>query len=629
MNYLSIESISKSFGDRVLFTDVSFGLDKGQKAALVARNGTGKTTLLRMLAGMEVPDEGNITFRSDIKVGYLMQDPELNPEQTVLECVLHSDSPMVKAVKNYEDCMANPENSDALQSAMEDMDQYEAWDYSVRMRELLSKLSVDTMDRKIGKLSGGQQKRVALAKLLIEEPDFMVLDEPTNHLDMEMIEWLEEYLQAYTGALFMVTHDRYFLDRICTEIIEMEDQTTYRHRGNYGYYLENKEHREEVESTTREKAKSLLRTELEWMRRMPKARTTKSKARIGSFYEIKEAARKKRHDSDLHIDLNMTRLGSKILEIHHLRKSFDDKKLVEDFNYKFVKGEKIGIVGRNGTGKSTLLNMLLELEPPDGGKIVIGETVVVGYYTQEGIKIKEDKRIIEVVRDIAEYIPLNKGRKLTAADLLERFLFPRKQQYDVVAKLSGGEKRRLYLLTILMHNPNFLILDEPTNDLDILTLNVLEDFLLDFPGCLLIVTHDRYFMDKLVDHLFVFEGEGQIRDFPGNYTQYRDWEKDKAKSKKQIASGKEAPKVEKKTVQESKPKTEQPKKKISYKDKLEFETIEKEMPGLEKRKAELTEYMNSGPTDHEELLKKGAELSEIVEKLEAMEMRWLELSEFI
>lgn len=626
MNYLSVENVSKSFGERTLFTDVSFGLDKGSKMALVARNGTGKTTLLRMLASLETPDSGQVTFRKDIKVGFLMQDPIIDPEHTVLEAVLNSDHPVVQAVRQYELALETPDDSDKLTIAMDAMHRLEAWDFENKVREVLGKLAVDMPHRKTATLSGGQRKRVALASLLLDQSDLMILDEPTNHLDMTMIEWLEDYLMKFTGALFMVTHDRYFLDRVCDEILEMDEMRAYKHRGNYSVYLENHAVRKETQSVNLEKAKNLYKKELDWMRRQPKARTTKSKARIDSFYEVKKVAKARVDEREVELEINMSRLGSKVLECHKVHKSFDDKVLLKGFDYKFLHKDRVGIIGNNGTGKSTFLNMITGGLEPDGGKIVVGDTIVYGYYHQEGIKLQPGKRVIEVIKDIAEYIPLAKGRKMWAGELCERFMFDKNQQYDFVEKLSGGERRRLYLLTVLMKNPNFLILDEPTNDLDILTLNVLEEFLLDYPGCLVIVTHDRYFMDKLVDHVFVFEGEGEIRDFPGNYSQYREWKHVQDMEKRNKPKAAPAPVAAK--VEAPKPATDAPKKKLTYKERLELEQLDKDMPELEKRKAELTEFMNSGVTDHEELLAKGAELQEVIDTLEEKEMRWLELSEF-
>ena len=537
MNYLSVENVSKRYGERLLFGDVSFGINQGQKVAFVAKNGSGKTTLLRMLAGLDEPDSGEVVFRKGIKISFLNQDPQFNPESTISESIFEADSPTMNAIRFYEQVMEQ-EDHDKMTEAIEQMDRYDAWDFDSKIKQVLGKLKIQHVNVKTKALSGGQLKRVALAKVLLEEPDFIILDEPTNHLDLEMIEWLEEYLTKSSLTLFMVTHDRYFLDRVCSEIIELDNGTVFRYAGNYQYFLEKKSERQENLTATVGKAKNLLVKELEWMRRMPKARGTKSKARIDSFYDLKSVAHTRISEREMSMKVNMTRLGSKILEFHHLNKQFDDLELIKDFSYKFARFERVGIVGNNGSGKSTLLNMIMGSEKPSGGKVVVGETVVFGYYSQHGMDFKPGKKVIEVVKDIAEVIPSAKGKDLTAAQMLEKFLFPRSQHYVHVEKLSGGEKRRLFLLTILMQNPNFLILDEPTNDLDLLTLNVLEEFLQEFQGCLLIVTHDRYFMDKLVDHVFVFEGAGEIRDFPGNYTQYRnkraeEQEELKAKTKEQ------------------------------------------------------------------------------------------------
>lgn len=620
MNLLSVENLTKSYGIRTLFEDVTFGLDKGQKAALVARNGTGKTTLLNLLMGKDSPDSGEVIYRKDIKVGFLPQLPELNESNTILEEVFASGNTIIQAIKRYEKSLLNPDNQDEMQAAFEQMERVEGWDYEVRIKQILSQLKVDRMDQVISTLSGGQRKRVAMAKVLIEGPDLIILDEPTNHLDLEMIEWLENFLAREELSILMVTHDRYFLDRVCDVIFELDNQQVYRYKGNYSYYLEKKAEREYNEKTEVEKAKSLMKTELEWIRRQPKARGTKSKSRVDSFEVLKQKATKKLEQRQLELEINMHRLGSKIVECHKVQKRFGELPILNNFDYTFKRGDRIGILGKNGVGKSTFLNMMTGKEPVDGGKIVIGETVVFGYYTQAGMNIKDEKRVIEVIRDIAEYIPLAKGRKLSAAQLLERFLFNRKQHYDYVGKLSGGEKKRLYLLTILIQNPNFLILDEPTNDLDIVTLTVLEDFLNEFPGVLVVVTHDRFFMDKLVDHCFVFKGGGEIADFPGNYTQFREWSLQKQREEKKIAPAK--------TEKAQKEKPAAVKTKLSYKEKLEFERLEGEIEQLEQRKTELTEFLNSGATDHEKLMEAGDELGRIIPELEEKEMRWLELSEF-
>ena len=617
MNFLSVEDISKSYGERTLFSGISFGINKEQKIAFVARNGTGKTTLLHILAGIESPDTGMVTYRKDLRKAFLKQDPDLEHDLTVEEAVFDPNNPVVKALHAYEMALATNASDQEVQAALDRVEHLNGWDFEVRAKQILSKLALTRLDQRVGTLSGGQRKRVALARVLIEEPEFLVMDEPTNHLDLDMIEWLEGYLSASGCTLFMVTHDRYFLENVCTEIIELEGGQLHRYRGNYGYFLEKKAEREAVEAAGVEKAKNLMRKELDWMRRMPKARGTKSKARIDAFYDLKAKASSAHKEGQVNLEINIQRLGGKVLEMHHLRKQYGERPLIEDFSYKFIPREKVGIVGPNGAGKTTLLNLIMGLDEPDGGKVVQGETVQFGYYSQEGITLKDEKRVIEVVRDVAEVIPLTKGKKITAAQLLERFLFPRSMHYNYVSKLSGGEKRRLYLLSILMKNPNFIILDEPTNDLDILTLNVLEEFLEDFPGCLLIVTHDRYFMDKLVDHLFVFQEGGTIKDFPGNYTQYRVWAQQQEAKRPTTAS---TPKKEK-----AKPKE---KTRLSYNEKREFEQLTKDLDRLEARKEELTSALSSGTLDNQELQDTAKELGAITEELDEMELRWLELSEY-
>lgn len=621
MNYLSVENLTKSFGERMLFQDLTFGIDQGQKVAFVAKNGTGKSTFLKILFGTEGYDSGNVVFRKGIKTGFLKQSPSFNRNATISEVIFNSESEQIKAILNYEKAAKHPNDSEALQQAFDKMDAIDAWNYETKIKQILGQLNIHNLNQKINELSGGQQKRIALAQVLIEEPDFIILDEPTNHLDVEMIEWLENYLAKENITLLMVTHDRYFLERVCNEIIELDDQTLYKYKGNYSYFLEKKQERQEIFEANLSKAKNLYRKELEWMRRQPKARGTKAKSREDAFYETKSVAHQKKENKSVDIEINMNRLGSKILEIHHARKSFGDLKILDDFNYVFKQKERVGIVGKNGVGKTTFLDLILGKQKVDGGKIVLGETVVFGYYTQSGMQLKDDKKVIETIKDIAEVIPLTKGKKITASQLLERFLFPKNMHYNFVEKLSGGEKRRLYLLTILMKNPNFLILDEPTNDLDILTLNVLEDFLMDFPGCLIIVSHDRYFMDKLVDHLFVFEGEGKVKDFIGNYNDYRAW----AKTNRNTTE--EKPKQVEETAKTKK--TEQPKTKLSYKEKVEFEELEKDIPSLEKKKIELNNLLLTNISDHEELMKVTEELSEVSKMLDEKSDRWLELSEFV
>ncbi|HEY9083287.1 MAG TPA: ABC-F family ATP-binding cassette domain-containing protein [Vicingaceae bacterium] len=623
MNYLSVENLSKSFGERVLFENISFGIDKGQKVAFIAKNGTGKSTLLKILAGEAGYDSGNVVFRNGIKTGILQQSPNYKEELTISQTIFRTASEQIDAILEYEKAIANPNDNERMQKAFEQMDALDAWDYEVRIKQILGQLQIHDLDQKIGELSGGQQKRIALAQVLIEEPDFIILDEPTNHLDLDMIEWLENYLIKDNITILMVTHDRYFLERVCNEIIELDEKTLYRYKGNYSYFLEKKEERESIFAANVDKAKNLYRKELEWMRRMPKARGTKAKSREDAFYDTEKVAKQKKDTSKVEMEVNMTRLGGKILELYHVKKSFGDLKILEDFNYVFKKQEKIGIVGKNGVGKTTFLNILLGLEKIDGGKVVSGETVVYGYYTQKGMQFKEEKKVIEVIKDIAEVIPLTKGRSLTAAQLLEKFLFHKSMHYNQIAKLSGGEKRRLYLLTILIKNPNFLILDEPTNDLDVMTLSVLEDFLEDFQGCLIIVTHDRYFMDKLVDHLFIFEGDGKVNDYLGKYSDYREELK-----QKQLADKKAESATANKTPEKQSEKVATPKTKLSYKEKIELEQLDKDIEALENKKAELMKVLEANQSNHEEIIKITTQLGEISTQLDEKGERWLYLSEF-
>ncbi len=524
MNLVSVENIAKSYGELVLFEDLSFGINKNQKIALVARNGEGKTSILNILAGKDVPNDGAVNYRKGIRISFLEQEPDLNPQLTVEQTILESDNEILKIIAAYEAALDHPENEEAYQKAFESMERNNAWDFETQYQQILSKLKLDNLKAKVSSLSGGQKKRLAMANALLNEPDLLILDEPTNHLDLEMIEWLEDYFSRKKITLFMVTHDRYFLERVCNEILELDNGQLYSYKGNYAYYLEKKEARLELEAVEQHKSKLLYKKELDWMRRQPKARTTKSKSRIDDFHSIKEKAHQRRENHEIQLEINMERMGSKILELHKVSKAYPGIILLDKFDYNFLRGERIGIIGKNGTGKSTFLNIVTGLEQPDSGKIVVGETIKFGYYTQNGITIKEGQKVIDVIREFGDYIPLKKGRQLSAQQLLERFLFDRKKQYDFVEKLSGGERKRLYLCTVLIQNPNFLILDEPTNDLDIITLNILESFLLDFPGCLLVVSHDRYFMDKIVDHLFIFKGNGIVEDFPGNYSDHRAYE---------------------------------------------------------------------------------------------------------
>jgi len=622
MNYLSVENLTKSFGVRVIFENLTFGIDKGDKVAIVAKNGQGKSTLLKILCGDGTEDSGRIVYRNGIKVEYLEQAENFNPKKRIIEEVLSADTDESKAIKAYQEALDNSEDTEAYNAAFEKMNALNAWDYEVKVNTILSQLKLDNPKQLIGELSGGQKKRLALAKILVVNPDIMILDEPTNHLDLDMIEWLEDYLAKADTTIIMVTHDRYFLEVVCNTIFELEDKTIYKYKGNFSYYLEKKAERQEILEATIGKAKNLMRTELEWIRRQPKARGTKQKARVDAFKDLKKVAKQKVHKDEMEIKVQMNRLGSKIVEIHRLGKQFDDKVILNDFSYVFKRGEKVGIVGPNGTGKSTFLNMLTGGIPPSKGKIVVGDTVVMGYYHQDGMQFKDDQRVIEVIRDIAEYIPLTKGKKMSAAQFLEKFLFPRDMHFNYVEKLSGGEKKRLYLMTILMKNPNFLILDEPTNDLDIFILGVLEDYLAEFEGCLIIVSHDRYFLDKLVEHTFYFKGDGEVKDVLGNYTKYREFLKKETKEQRQ---------VERKVAEEKKvvtPKPTQEKKKLSYKEQQEFQNLENEIADLETERTELTKKLNEGGEDSETVNNMAIRLGEISRLIDEKEMRWLELSEF-
>ena len=621
MNYLSVENLTKSFGERVLFNNLTFGIEKGQKVAFIAKNGTGKSTFLSILYGTEGYDSGTVAFRKGVKTGFLHQNPDFKQDLTINETLFKDDSKILKAIKEYEAASADYEDSDRMNKAFENMESLNAWDYEARIKQVLGKLNIHDLTRKISELSGGQQKRVSLAQVLIEDPDFVILDEPTNHLDIEMIEWLEKFLASDTRTILMVTHDRYFLERVCNEIIELDNKQLYKYKGNYAYFLQKKQEREEVQGANIDKAKNLYRKELEWMRRMPKARATKAKSREDAFYDTKEKAHQKMDNSKVELEIDMSRIGGKIIEMHHAKKSFGDNIILKDFSYTFKKRERVGIVGKNGTGKSTFLNMITGKEPVSGGKISVGETIVFGYYSQMGMKIKDNQKMIEVIRDIAEFIPLKSGKKLGASQLLERFLFPKSQHYTLVEKLSGGEKKRLYLCTILMKNPNFLILDEPTNDLDIVTLNVLENFLEEFPGCLVIVTHDRYFMDKLVDHLFVLEGEGEVKDFNGKYTDYQNYLEEKNELEREEKESSKVKKVIEKKVDESKTK-------LSYKEKYEFEELEKELAILEEKKGLLTEKLNANSPD-DDMNKIMVEFGDLSKLIDDKTARWMELADLV
>jgi len=613
VNYLSVENISKSYGERILFEDISFGINKDQKVAFVAKNGSGKTSILNIIAGLDIPDSGQVVCRKGISIAYLAQKDEIDPKLTIEETIFATDNKILSIVNQYESALKNPEDADAYQAAFELMEQYNAWDFETQYRQILSKLKLEDLTLKVGSLSGGQKKRLSLAIVLINKPDLLILDEPTNHLDLEMIEWLEAFFAKEKITLFMVTHDRYFLERVCNEILELDQGKIYKYKGNYSYYLQNKEERLALEATNLGKAKSLFKKELEWMRKQPKARTTKSKSRIDDFYQIKEKAHQRRKDHQVQLEINMERLGSKILELHKVSKSFGDKKILERFDYVFKRGERVGIIGKNGTGKSSFLNIITQKAPLDGGKVILGETVKYGYYTQAGIEIKEGQKVIEVVKEFGEFIPLSKGRKISASQLLERFLFDKKKQYDFVEKLSGGEQKRLYLCAVLIQNPNFLILDEPTNDLDVVTLNVLENFLLDYPGNLLVVSHDRYFMDKIVDALFVFRGEGVVENFPGNYSDFRAYD---VSAPKEIKNEKTIEKIEKKN----------PKNALSYNEKREFGSLETDIEKLQRKKATIEAQFLNVEIEADDIEKKSKELQETITNLEQKEERWFELS---
>jgi len=615
--FLQAENLSKRFGEQLLFENISFTIFEHQKIALIARNGTGKTTLMELLAGNDTPESGLIARTSDIRIAYLKQIPELDENLTVFEAVFQSGSEIVETIRNFELALRLNHKED-ITKYTEQMEHHHAWDYEVKVKQILTQLKITDYDQPISELSGGQKKRVALANVLIDEPDVLMLDEPTNHLDLEMIEWLENYLEKTKITLFMVTHDRYFLDRVCNEILEMEGNTIYRHRGNYSYFLEKRQERMEATAAGVDKARNLLRTELEWSRRMPQARGTKSKYRMERVDDLKIKASQNLNENNIELSMNSSRIGNKILDLENVNKSYDELCLIKDFSYKFQRFEKVGIAGKNGTGKSTFLNIVTGNLQPDSGKIEIGQTIRFGYYQQTGIEFNPGDKVIDCVQKIAEVINFEDGRKLTASQLLTTFLFPPDTQYSFVEKLSGGEKRRLYLCTILMTNPNFLILDEPTNDLDIMTLAVLEEYLRVFQGCVIIVSHDRYFMDKIVDHLFVFDGEGTIKDFPGNYSEWRE---------KQLQEEQEE-KRNKKPEQKELPKPVKAKeRKLTFNEKKELEQLENDIEVLETEKAVINEELNSGTLESNQLQEKSTRYVAITELLEVKEMRWLELSE--
>ena len=615
--FLQVDGLTKSFGDLVLFQDISFGIAEGQRIGLIAKNGTGKTTLLNVLAGKEGYDAGSIVYRNDLKVGYLEQSPVYPEGITVLEACFWHGNETVNLIREYEKCMGTPGNP-GLDKLLERMEQANAWDYEHKAKQILSQLKIYNFDQPMEQLSGGQVKRVALANVLINKPDLLILDEPTNHLDLDMTEWLEAFLKKGTLSLLMVTHDRYFLDRVCSEIIEIDNKRIYSYKGNYSYYLEKREERIEATNAEIARANNLYRTELEWMRRMPQARGHKARYREEAFFELEKVAKQRFNTKEVKLDMKASYIGSKIFEADHLYKSFGDLKILDDFSYIFSRYEKMGIVGDNGTGKSTFIKILMGLENPDSGTLDIGETVRFGYYSQEGLKFDEQMKVIDVVQDIAEVIELGNGKRLTASQFLQHFLFTPETQYNYVYKLSGGERRRLYLCTVLMRNPNFLVLDEPTNDLDIVTLQVLEEYLLNFKGCVIVVSHDRYFMDKVVDHLLVFNGQGDIRDFPGNYSDYREWKEAEQKKLKQ-----EEKPVAQKTVRVR----QNEKRKLSFKERRDMEQLELDIAMLEEEKKQIEEALCSGTLTVEQLTEQSKRLPILNDELDEKTLRWLELSE--
>ena len=618
ITYLQVENLSKYWGELTLFEGISFSVSEGQKVAMIAKNGAGKSTLMDIIAGIETPDSGKLTLMNPGSIGYLRQNLDLNPEDTVLEAAFNAPGELIQAVKNYEKALENHDPK-PLDHAIERMNVLNAWDFELRIKQILTQLKITNVNQQIKFLSGGQKKRVALAHILINEPGFLILDEPTNHLDLEMIEWLEKYLEKAKCTLFMVTHDRYFLDRVCNEIIELDDNAIFRYKGNYSYYVEKREERIQTLNAEIDRARNLFRTELEWLRKMPKARTHKSKYRTENAYKLQEKASQYRSDDDIELTVQGKRLGSKILNVKSLCKAYDELVILDKFSYNFARLEKIGIIGKNGSGKTTVLNMLTGNLQPDSGTIDVGETISFGYYRQDGINFKPGDRVIDVIKEIAEVVELGNGNRMNASQFLNYFLFPPETQFNYVEKLSGGEKRRLYLCTILMRNPNFLILDEPTNDLDIMTLNVLEDYLRNFQGCAIVVSHDRFFMDKIVDHLFVFEGDGIIKDFPGNYSDYRDWLEDK--EKEQRAPEKREKPAKPKPVKEGI-------RKLNFNEKRELDQLEKDIAQLEEEKQLLEKEMNSGDYSSNDLVQKSKRHGEIRELLDEKELRWLELSDF-
>ena len=626
ISYLQIDRLTKSFGDLVLFENITFGVAQGQKIGLIAKNGSGKTTLLNIIAGKEDYDSGEVVFRKDLRVGYLEQSPSYPEDLTVLQACFYSTNETVQLIAAYEEALAQEDHA-RLEELLSRMDSLKAWDYEQRAKQILGELKIHNFNQRIKELSGGQLKRVALANVLITDPELIILDEPTNHLDLEMTEWLEEYLSRSTISILMVTHDRYFLDRVCSEIIEIDRQQIYSYKGNYSYYLEKRQERVEAINADVDRANNLLRKELDWMRRQPQARGTKAKYRIDAYYELEKRAKQQREVGQVNLDVKASYIGSKIFEAVHVSKRFDELKITDDFNYIFARYEKLGIVGNNGTGKSTFIKMLMGEVEPDSGHFDVGETVRFGYYSQEGLQFDEQMKVIDVVQSIAEYVDLGNGQKLGVSQFLSYFLFTPDKQHNYVYKLSGGEKRRLYLCTVLMRSPNFLVLDEPTNDLDIVTLNVLEEYLRNFKGCVIIVSHDRYFMDKVVDHLLVFRGQADIKDFPGNYTQSREWKTVQDQLEKEAQAALQAKNAAPSPAKSNRVATEQ-KKKLTFKERKEFEALEAEIPQLEQEKADLEAEMSSGTLSPDDLLAKSQRIAVVMEAIDEKTMRWLELSEW-
>lgn len=625
VSYLQIDKLTKSFGNRILFEDISFGVAKGEHIGIIAQNGNGKTTLLNIIAGKEDCDSGHITFHNDIKVGYLMQNPTFAPDLTILQACFNSPNETVQAISRYEKALYDNEPQ-ALHNAIEEMDRLKAWEYEHRVKGILSKLNIKNFEQPVKELSGGQIKRIALANILITDPDLLILDEPTNHLDIEMTEWLEEYLLHSNITLLMVTHDRYFLDRVCTQILEIDNHTLYSYKGNFGYYLEKRQERIEVQNAETARARNLFRKELEWMRRQPQARGSKAKSRIDAFYSLEEKTKQQRNEQAVKLDVKSSYIGSKIFEAQYVSKSFGDLKIVDNFYYNFARYEKLGIIGANGTGKSTFVKMLVGEIRPDSGRFDIGETVRFGYYCQEGLHFKEGMKVIDAIREIAEEISLGDGRKLSASQFLQHFLFPPEKQHDYIYKLSGGEKRRLHLCTVLMRNPNFLVLDEPTNDLDITTLSVLEEYLQAFKGCVIVVSHDRYFMDKVVEHIWVFKGNGEVKDFPGNYTDYREWKAEKLREERQQEKSEKQQKAPSKQPESSQNRNNS-KRRLTFKEKKELEELNNLLPQLEEEKSRLETELSSGTLSTDELYAHSARISELIQLIDEKETRWLELSE--